>query len=169
MPYAPSVARGYDGRAATTAALMRLLGRALEHTRSQKSTRRKRPIGKPGGADTSAATRGVRDWRQDDEKTRAKHHSSLASQASAFGTGGVSRAFLGWESRDCTRARGGGRFDILAKAAAEQAALVYRRPCAFSNRSFVVRAAQPNTRRHSPYTAPRHHSSARASKRLRTE
>ena len=34
------------------------------------------------GADTSAATRGLPDWRQDEEETRAKHHSSLASQAS---------------------------------------------------------------------------------------
>ena len=66
--------------------------------------------------DTSAATRGVRDWRQDGGETTSKTP-QLPRGASVALRGGRSppRAFLGWESRDCTRARGGGRFDILPK------------------------------------------------------
>ena len=47
--------------------------------------------------DASAATRGSRDWRQDGGRQPAKHHSSLATQASAFGTEGVLE-------RSCSRA-----------------------------------------------------------------
>ena len=47
MPYAPSLARGYDGRAATTAALMCLLGRAHSST-LQNRTHRQRPRGTLG-------------------------------------------------------------------------------------------------------------------------
>ena len=50
-----------------------------------KSMRPQTPHRNAGGADTSAATRGVRYWRQDGERQPAKHHSSLASQASLSG------------------------------------------------------------------------------------
>ena len=114
------------------------------------------------GADTSAATRGARDWRQDEEETRAKHHSSLASQASPFGGGrSLPRAFLGWESRDCTRARDGGRFDILAKAVLLPQLCFIAAVARFRTvLLWLVRAAQRNTRRHSAYTARRDHSKA---------
>ena len=86
---------------------------ALEHApKSNAPTASQRNV---EGADASAATRGVRDWRQDEEDkgqntiapSRRKRRSSGREESLA--------SFLGWESRDCTRARGGGRFDILAK------------------------------------------------------
>ena len=90
MRYAHNVARGYDDRAATTRALMCLPAGMMELVRP-KSMRPQTSQRSVLGADTSAATRGVRDWRQDEEETRAKHYSSLASQASLFGAEGVSR------------------------------------------------------------------------------
>ena len=68
---------------------MCLLGRARAACRpkSNAPTASQRNV---EGADTSAAMRGSRNWRQD-RRTRAKHHSSLAAQASLFGAEGVSR------------------------------------------------------------------------------
>ena len=90
MRYAHNVARGYDDRAATTRALMCLPAGMMELVRpeSMQPQASQRSV---LGADTSAATRGLPDWRQDEEETRAKHYSSLASQASLFGAEGVSR------------------------------------------------------------------------------
>ena len=69
------------------------------------------------GADTSAATRGSRRWRQDEEDTRAKHRSPLASQASPFGAGGVllerscctARVAVGTRRHKAARGQIGGR------------------------------------------------------------
>ena len=89
------------------------------------------------GADASAATRGLRHWRQDEEEKRAKHHSSLASQASCFGAGGVSRE-RSWAGNPALHARSRRRrFDLLASGGgAPSAALFYRRPYRFSRRFF---------------------------------
>lgn len=86
---AHNVARGYDDRAATTAALMCLLPGSRAHTRSQKSRAPQKPRGNVEGADTSPATRGLRRWRQDGGEATSKTPRSLASQASSFGTEGV--------------------------------------------------------------------------------
>ena len=88
MRYAHSVARGYDDRAATTAALMCLLRR--RHTRSQKSNAPKASERNVERADTPAPTRVLPDWRQNMEETRPKHYSSLAPQASLSGREGSS-------------------------------------------------------------------------------
>ena len=88
------------------------------------------------GADASAATRGLRHWRQDEEEKRAKHHSSLASQASCFGAGGVSRE-RSWAGNPALHARSRRRsLRILASGGAPSAALFYRRPYRFSRRFF---------------------------------
>jgi len=78
---------------------MCLLGRAWRSVRPKLNapTASQRNV---EGADTSPAKRGVRGWRQDEEETRAKHHSPLASQASAFGTEGILL------ERSCCTARG---------------------------------------------------------------
>ena len=75
---------------------MCLLGRACGACRlkSNAPTASQRNV---EGADASPATRGVRDWRQDGGETTSKHHSSLATQASSFGTEGVLE-------RSCSRA-----------------------------------------------------------------
>ena len=103
MRYAHNVARGYDDRAATTRALMCLPAGMMELVRpeSMQPQASQRSV---LGADTSAATRGLPDWRQDEEETRAKHHSSLASQASCFGAGGVSRE-RSWAGNPALHAR----------------------------------------------------------------
>ena len=165
MPYAPSVARGYDSRAATTAALMCLLGRhwstrapKIERTDSVPEERRRRrhvgpdawlaPLEAGRGGDkgkTPQLPRGasvaLRGGRSPPERScwprGARLHARMAAVASTF------------------FGKSGG---------APSAALFYRRCSAFSNRSFVVRAAQRNTRRHSAYTARRDHSKAWASK-----
>jgi hypothetical protein len=69
---AHNVARGYDDRAATTAALMCLLPGSRAHTRSQKSRAPQKPRGNVEGADTSPATRGLRRWRQDGGEATSK-------------------------------------------------------------------------------------------------
>ena len=73
-------------RSSRWAALMCLLGRAGACPTSNAPQASQRNV---LGADTSAATRRVRRWRQNEEDTRLKQHSSLASQASSFGTEGV--------------------------------------------------------------------------------
>ena len=89
---------------------MCLLGRARAACRpkSNAPTASQRNV---EGADTSAATRGSRNWRQDGGETTSKTP-QLPRVVSVALWGGRSppRAFLGWESRDCTRARDGGRF-----------------------------------------------------------
>ena len=110
MRYAHNVARGYDDRAATTRALMCLPAGMMELVRPE-SMRPQTSQRSVLGADTSAATRGVRERRQDGGETTSKTP-QLPRVASVALRGGRSlpRAFLGWESRDCTRARDGGRF-----------------------------------------------------------
>ena len=109
MRFAHNVARGYDGRAATPSALMCLPAGMM----GSVPPKMERADSVPMGADTSAATRGSGDWRQDEEETRAKHYSSLASQASLFGAEGVSRERSWAGNPAIARAHGGGRFDLF--------------------------------------------------------
>ena len=109
MPYAPSVARGYDGRAATTAALMCLLGQALEHTRSQNRTRRQRPRGTLKAQTHRPRRVACAVGGRMGERQAAKPHSSLVSQASCLGPEGVSRERSWAGNPAIARAHGGGR------------------------------------------------------------
>ena len=119
------------------------------------------------GADTSAATRGLPDWRQDEEETRAKHHSSLASQASAF-RGGRSppRAFLlhgaGGRGHAQTQAARLGNFGKAA--AAFFPALFYRSRVPFRAAFFSGPGSISVSLRHSAYKAHITSKHSRASK-----
>ena len=89
MRYAHSVARGYDDRGATTAALMCLLG-INSSTRPRIRTRLKRPKGTFGTwtrrpRRVARAIGGRMGERDNQQKDPAKHHSSLASHASLSG------------------------------------------------------------------------------------
>ena len=68
--------------------------------------------------DASPATRGVRDWRQDGGETTSKTPQLPRVTSVAFGTEGVLLERSCWP-RGCAIARacGGGRFELLPKAA----------------------------------------------------
>ena len=161
MRYAHNVARGYDDRAATTRALMCLPAGMMELVRPE-SMRPQTSQRSVLGADTSAATRGVRERRQDGGETTSKTPQLPRGASVAFGTEGVllersCRAFLA-----IARALATAVASSFAKSGgASSAAPFYRCPYRFSSRFLAVRAAQRNTRRHGAYTAPRDHSSAR--------
>ena len=85
---AHNVARGYDDRAATTAALMCLLPEPS--TRAPKNRGRRKSLVGTLRAQTRRPRRvACAVGGRMGERQPAKHHSSLASQASSFGTEGV--------------------------------------------------------------------------------
>ena len=169
MRYAHNVARGYDDRAATTRALMCLPAGMMELVRpeSMQPQASQRSV---LGADTSAATRGLPDWRQDEEETRAKHHSSLASQASAF-RGGRSppRAFLSYGVVGTRRHRPIVLAQFGKAAAAFFPALFYRSRVPFRAAFFSGPGSTSVSLRHSACKARITSKHSPASKRLRKE
>ena len=103
------------------------------------------------GADASAATRGSRNWSR--TRRRQGKTPQLPRVASVGFRDGRSppRAFLGWESRDCTRTAAVASTFFAKSGGAPSAALFYRRCTAFYDAFLARCAAQPNTRRHSAY------------------
>ena len=134
---AHNVARGYDDRAATTAALMCLLPGSRAHTRSQKSRAPQKPRGNVEGADTSPATRGLRRWRQDGGEATSKTP-QLPRVASVVFRDGRSppRAFFSARVAVGTRRHRPLALAIWQAAAAFLPALFYRLRGPLSSRFF---------------------------------
>ena len=169
MPYVPSVVRwprGNYGRSDVFAGAgtgAHALPKSNAPTASQRNVE---------GADASPATRGVRDWGQDEEETRAKHHSPLRSQASCFGVEGVLL------ERSCCTARvavGTRRHRPLALAKISKAAaaffpaLFYRSRVPFRAAFFSGPGSTSVSLRHSACKAHITSKHSPASKRLRKE
>ena len=144
---------------------MCLLGRARAACRpkSNAPTASQRNV---EGADTSAATRGSGDWRQDEEETRAKHHSSLASQASLSGrkesSSSVPVARRGWPWARADTGRS--PWQNWQAAAAFFPALFYRSRVPFRAAFFSGPGSISVSLRHSAYKAHITSKHSRASK-----
>ena len=86
------------------------------------------------------------------ERQPAKHHSSLAAQASLFGAEGVPRERSWAGNPAIARALAVAAASTFCQSGgAPSAALFYRRCTGFYDAFLARRAAQPNTRRHSAY------------------